>query len=56
MKDHLRGVVKPRNKQVIDEIVAFWKTIDNQKCPKYIRHFQKVISKVIERGGDTTGY
>ena len=56
MKDHLRGVVKPRNKQeVIDGIVAFWNTIDKQ-CAKYIGHLQKVIPKVIEKGGDATGY
>ena len=57
LKDHLRGVVKPTNKQeLIDGIVAFWNTVIQCKCAKYIRHLQKVIPKVIEQGGDATGY
>lgn len=57
MKDHLRGVVKPTNKQeLIDGIVAFWNTVDEHKCAKYIGHLRKVIPKVIDKGGDATGY
>lgn len=57
MKDHLRGVVKPTNKQeLIDGIVAFWNTVDEHKCAKYIGLLRKVIPKVIDKGGDATGY
>jgi len=57
LKDHLRGVVKPRNKQeLIDGILAFWETMDEQKCQKYIGHLKKVIPKVIELNGNATGY
>ena len=56
-KDHLRGVVKPRSKQeLIDEILAFWETVDEHKCHKYIGHLKKVIPKVIEYNGNATGY
>ena len=57
LKDHLCGVIKPKNKQeLIDSILSFWSTVDEHKCCKYIRHLQKVIPKVIEKGGDATGY
>ena len=57
LKDHLRGVIKPKNKQeLIDGILTFWSTVNEHKCCKYIRHLQKVIPKVIEKGGDATGY
>ena len=57
LKDYLRGVIKPKNKQeLIDGILTFWGTIDEHKCCKYIGHLKKVILKVIEKGGDATGY
>ena len=57
LKDHLRGVVKPKTKQeLIDGILAFWEIVDEHKCQKYIGHLKKVIPKVIEYKGDATGY
>ena len=57
LKDHLCGVIKPKNKQeLIDGILSFWSTVDEHKCCKYIRHLRKVIRKVVEKGGDATGY
>ena len=57
LKDRLHEVIKPKNKQeLIDGILTFWSTVNEYKCCKYIRHLQKVIPKVIEKGGDATGY
>ena len=57
LKDHLRGVVKPSNKQeLVDGILTFWETVDERKCHKYISHLKKVIPKVIEYQGNATGY
>lgn len=48
-------VIKPKSKQeLIDGILAFWGTIDEHKCCKYIGHFKKVIPKVIEKGDDAS--
>jgi len=41
---------------LIDGILAFWETMDEQKCQKYIGHLKKVIPKVIELNGNATGY
>jgi len=39
LKDHLRGVVKPKTKQeLIDGILVFWETVDEHKCQKYTGH------------------
>ena len=57
LKDHLCGVMKPKDKQeLIDGILTFWNTVNEHKCCKYIRHLQNVIPKVTEKGGDATGY
>jgi len=41
VEDHL---VKPRSKQeLIEEIFAFWETVDEHNCHKYIGHLKKVI-------------
>lgn len=57
LKEYSRRVVKPRTKQqLIDGIVQFWETVDVTKCQKYIRHLRKVLPRVIEVGGDATGY
>ncbi len=37
-------------------IQEFWKTVDRNKCYKYIGHLKKVIPKVIEMKGEATGY
>ena len=45
LKDYLRGVIKPRNKQeLVDGILTFWAMV------------KKVIPKVIEYNGNATGY
>lgn len=57
LKEYIRRVVKPRNKQqLVDGIVAFWDTIDVYKCRRYINHLQKVLPTVIEKNGNATGY
>jgi len=56
-KEYLRREIKPRSKQeLMDGIVKFWRTITIAKCRKYINHLHKVIQKVIELNGETTGY
>ena len=57
LKEYIRREVKPTLKQqLVDGIQEFWRTVDAEKCRKYIRHLRKVIPKVIELDGDATGY
>ncbi len=57
LKEFIRREVKPKNKdELINGIREFWKTVDKQKCTKYIRHLRKVIPKIIELNGCATGY
>ena len=57
LKEFIRREVKPRNKeQLVEGIIQFWATIDTYKCCRYINHLKKVLPKVIEKGGDATGY
>ena len=57
LKEYIRREVKLKVKQeLIDGILSFWLTVDVPKCNKYIDHLHKVIPKVIERNGCTTGY
>ena len=57
LKEYIRREVKPKVKQeLIDGILAFWRTVDVDKCNKYINHLRKVIPKVIELNGCATGY
>lgn len=45
--EYCRREVKPKTKQeLVDGILEFWKTVDVQKCKKYIRHLRKVVPKV----------
>jgi len=47
----------PKVKQeLIDGILAFWRTVDQAKCRKYVGHIRKVLPKVIEVNGNATGY
>ena len=49
--------MKPHNKdELVKGIIDFWKTVDKDKCIKYIRHLRKVIPKIIEVEGAATGY
>ncbi len=57
LKEFIRREIKPKNKQeLVNGILSFWRTVTKEKCTKYIRHLRKVIPKIIELEGDTTGY
>ena len=58
LKEYQRRVVKPktRKQELINGIAAFWRTVDKEKCFKYIGHLKKVIPKVIELNGCATDY
>ena len=57
LKEYIHREVKPRVKEeLVQGIVAFWQTVDVQKCAKYIKHLRKVIPRVIELNGEATGY
>ena len=57
LKEYIRREVKPKTKdQLVQGIQNFWKTFDEKKCSKYIRHLRKVIPKVISLEGAATGY
>ena len=57
LKEFIRREVKPKVKQeLIDGILAFWNTVDREKCRRYIRHLRKVLPKIIEVNGCATGY
>ena len=57
LKEFIRREVKPKTKQeLINGISQFWRTVDANKCKKYIKHIEKVVPKVIEVQGAATGY
>ena len=57
LKEYKRREVKPKVKEeLIDGIIQFWRTVDKEKCKKYVGHLKKVILKVIELEGAATGY
>jgi len=57
LKEFNRRVVKPTTKeQLIGGIKEFWETVTVTKHNKYINHLKKVLPKVIELSGATTGY
>ena len=57
LKEFIRREVKPHTKEdLINGIQEFWLTMDINKCKKYIGHLRKVVPRVIELGGDATGY
>ena len=57
MKEFIRREIKPTTKeQLVNGICQFWTTVDTRKCCRYIGHLRKVLPKVIETGGDATGY
>ena len=51
-----REIKAKRKKELVDGIKQFLKTVTVQKSTKYIRRLRKVIPKVIEVGGEPTGY
>ena len=53
LKEYIRREVKPHNNdELVKGIIDFWKTVDKDKCIKYIR----VTPKIIELEGAATGY
>ena len=55
--ENIRRVVKPKTKEeLVEELKEFWRTVNVQKCNKYIGHLRKVVPKVIEVGGNAIGY
>ena len=54
--ENIRRVVKPKTEELVEELKEFWRTVNVQKCNKYIGHLRKVVPKVIEVGGNGTGY
>lgn len=57
LKEYIRREAKPHTKEeLIKGIEEFWRTVDQAKCQKYIRHLRKVIPRAIELNGDATGY
>ena len=57
LKHHIRKYVKPKNKeQLLEGIVNFWRTVDSERCTRYINHLQKVIPVVVERDGKASGH
>jgi len=56
-KQYLRNIYKPRNlEQLKSGIERFWLTLTPEVCRQYISHLNKVIPKIIEVGGDPSGY
>ena len=57
LKEHIRWEVKPTTKeQLIAGIEKFWGSVFGEVCSKYMQHLQKVMPKVTEVGGASTGY
>jgi transposase len=57
LKEYLKIRVKTRSKEeLIDGVISFWKTVDIEKCQKYILHVKKVVPKVIELNSEPPGY
>ena len=54
--ENIRRVVKPKTEELVEELKEFWRTVNVRKCNKYIGHLRKVVPKVIEVGGNATGY
>jgi len=57
MKAYIRRHVKPTS---LAELIAgcnkFWRTVDVEKCNRYINHLKKVVPAVVRLKGYPTGY
>lgn len=57
LQEFVQHFVRPKTKsELIAGIKQFWNTITPEKCCKYIYHLRKVIPRVIEFRGHSTGY
>lgn len=57
MKAYLRRHVKPRTlQQLVAGCKKYWRTVDVDRCNKFIDHLHKVIPEVIRREGQGTIY
>ena len=56
LKHFLCVIVKPMNKELIQEIHWFWDTVTPEKCKLYISHLNKVLPAVVEHEGRGAGY
>ena len=57
MKQYLRNIYKPHNlEQLKAGIERFWLSLTPQVCRRYINHLHKVIPKIVEVGGEPSGY
>lgn len=57
LKQFLRNQYKPKNMEELKNgIQMFWSTLTPVVCSNYIRHLHKVMPKVIEVGGNPSGY
>ena len=56
LKYYIRHRVKPSTKEeLVEGILAFWKTVTPEVCNNYINHLYKVIPEVVRRNGAATG-
>ena len=56
-QEFIRREVKPKSQIELREgILRFWRTVTASKCRRYIDHLCKVIPRMIEFGGEATGY
>ena len=58
IKEHLRRVVKPNNKdELVHGIQEFWTNqVTPELCTRYIGHLRRVIPEMVEKEGAATGY
>ena len=54
LKEFIRRETNPKTKE--RGIKAFWGSVTVEKCNKYINRLRKVVPRVIELEGQTTGY
>ena len=57
-QEYIRREVKPNKTQMElrEGILRLWRTVTVSKCRQYINHLLKVIPRMIEVGGEATGY
>ena len=57
LKEFIRREVKPTTKEeLIDGVLAFWNSVDVDKCAAYTEHLRKILPEIIQLEGAATGY